>query len=152
MSQENIIVPCEHCDKTLDLSIQDHCPHCGNSCFAEPLPKNAKTLSDILDLSEEKNIIPKILDRIDLINRIKDKADPDAIVWDGFDNAIVGISHDGRIVYDLDYMRTILVNRDGMSLLDADEYLSYNVLNVMTSNSLFPIHIIIDFDLLNNTL
>jgi hypothetical protein len=152
MSQENIFVPCEHCDKTLDLSIQDHCPHCGNSCFAEPLPKNAKTLSDILDLSDEENVIPKILDRIDLINRLKDKADPDAIVWDGFDNAIVGVSHDGRIAYDLDLIRTILVNRDGMSLLDADEYMSYKILNVGTTNSLFPIHISIDFDLLKITL
>jgi hypothetical protein len=152
MSQENIFVPCEHCDKTLDLSIEDYCPHCGNSCFAEPLPKDAKTLSDILDLSEEENVIPKILDRIDVLNRLKEKADPDAIVWDGFDNAIIGINNEGRIVYDLDLMRTILMVRDGMSVIDADEYLSYNVFSIGTSNNLHPIHISIDFYLLNKPL
>jgi hypothetical protein len=32
-----IIVPCEHCGKTLDLNQEDTCNYCGLSCFLEPL-------------------------------------------------------------------------------------------------------------------
>ena len=32
------------------------------------------------------------------IEQIKELADPHAIVWDGFDNAIIGIDTDGKIV------------------------------------------------------
>jgi hypothetical protein len=28
-----IIVPCEHCGKTLDLNQEDTCNYCGLSCF-----------------------------------------------------------------------------------------------------------------------
>ena len=51
----------------------------------------------------------------------------DAIVLDGFDEAAVGTTEDGRIVYDFDRMAEILCKRDEMSKEEAEEYLDYNV-------------------------
>ncbi len=56
---------------------------------------------------------------------------PDAIVWDGFEDALIGIgSRCGQpalAVYDYDKMVEVLVKRDGMSVLDAIEYIDFNV-------------------------
>lgn len=70
-------------------------------------------------------------------NIVKDLAsiNPDAVTWDGFDDALVGIGEtwrdDGHIatvaVYDKRRMRGILMDRDGMSPDEADEYLDFNV-------------------------
>lgn len=49
---------------------------------------------------------------------------------DGFEDAVIGVFVDGdtpRVVYSKALMETILINRDGMSMEDAIEYLEYNV-------------------------
>ena len=51
-----------------------------------------------------------------------------ALTADGFDNAVIGLSYDGLFVYDIDDCVSILVE-DGMSLLEAEEYMDFNVLN-----------------------
>tara|TARA_R110000796_G_scaffold248122_2_gene374491 strand:- start:2871 stop:3113 length:243 start_codon:yes stop_codon:yes gene_type:complete len=51
-----------------------------------------------------------------------------ALTADGFDNAVIGLSYDGLFVYDIDDCVSILVD-DGMSLLEAEEYMDFNVLN-----------------------
>tara|TARA_R110001592_G_scaffold104307_2_gene293534 strand:+ start:3275 stop:3517 length:243 start_codon:yes stop_codon:yes gene_type:complete len=51
-----------------------------------------------------------------------------ALTADGFDNAVIGLSYDGLFVYDIDDCVSILVE-DGMSLLEAKEYMDFNVLN-----------------------
>ena len=51
-----------------------------------------------------------------------------ALTADGFDNAVIGLSYDGLFVYDVDDCVSILVE-DGMSLLEAEEYMDFNVLN-----------------------
>lgn len=46
---------------------------------------------------------------------------------DGFDEAIVGYCHvSGRVVYDVQKMIFTLVNRDGMEVDEALDYLEYN--------------------------
>ena len=53
-----------------------------------------------------------------------------AIVYDGFDGAIVGaIVHldSYKIVYDRDLMLSILMERDGLSYINAQDYLCFNV-------------------------
>lgn len=48
---------------------------------------------------------------------------------DGFDDAVIG--YDAvklRLVYDVDKMRSILVDQEGMSFDEAMEYLDFNVL------------------------
>jgi len=58
------------------------------------------------------------------------EVNPEAILWDGFDDAVVGIG--GRInlgpvaIYDRDKCLKILVEQ-GLSWEDAEEYFSYNV-------------------------
>ncbi len=48
---------------------------------------------------------------------------------DGFDDAVIGIDAVKlRLVYDVDKMRSILVDQEGMSFDEAMEYLDYNVL------------------------
>ena len=54
--------------------------------------------------------------------------------YDGFDDAIVGPASIWRsnsmvsvLVYDAELMRSILMNRDGMSAEDAREFIEFNI-------------------------
>jgi hypothetical protein len=64
--------------------------------------------------------------------------DPEAIVWDGFDDAIIGNDNNGRVVYDIDKMIEILSN--DMTEEEALEYLEFNVLCAYVGE-LTPVHI-----------
>ena len=59
---------------------------------------------------------------------ISDMGYEDAIVFDNpsYDSAIIGVSDDGRVVYDYEMMVQCLMAEDGMSELDAVEFISYN--------------------------
>ena len=47
---------------------------------------------------------------------------------DGFDDAVIGTCYNtGRIVYSIERMLVILMDRDKMSMEDAMDYFSYNV-------------------------
>jgi hypothetical protein len=72
---------------------------------------------------------------------IKELADPEAIVWNEFDNAIVGVDNMGRLVYDINKMISILVN-DDMTEEEAQEYLDFNVLSTYVGE-LTPVHVYI---------
>lgn len=56
--------------------------------------------------------------------------DPDAIRFEGLDEAIVGICHKGFIIYDYDKMASIFEGT-GMSEEDAFEWIDYNVIGTM---------------------
>ena len=49
-----------------------------------------------------------------------------AMVVEGFDDALVGTDWNGRAVYDGNRMATILAERDGMSFSEAVERLAFN--------------------------
>jgi hypothetical protein len=72
---------------------------------------------------------------------IKDMADPEAIVWDDFDDAIVGTDNMGRIVYDINKMIDVL-RQDDMTEEEAQEYLDFNVLSTYVGD-LTPVHVYI---------
>jgi thiamine monophosphate kinase len=76
-------------------------------------------------------------------DEIIDQADPEAIVWDGFDEAIIGHDNRGRLVYDIDLMVETLTREDEMSEEEAMEFLDYNTLNTFVGD-LTPIHIYIN--------
>jgi hypothetical protein len=76
-------------------------------------------------------------------DEIIDQADPEAIVWDGFDEAIIGRDNVGRLVYDIDLMVETLTRDDEMSEEEAMEFLDYNTLNTFVGD-LTPIHIYIN--------
>jgi hypothetical protein len=73
---------------------------------------------------------------------IKEFADPEAIQWDDFDDAIVGTDYSGRLVYDINKMIEVLVTRDEMSEEEAVEYLDFNVLSAYVGE-LTPVHVYI---------
>jgi hypothetical protein len=72
---------------------------------------------------------------------IKDMADPEAIVWDDFDDAIVGVDNIGRLVYDINKMVEVLM-KDDMTDEEALDYLDYNVFNNYVGE-LTPVHVYI---------
>ena len=52
----------------------------------------------------------------------------DAIVFDNpsYDRAIIGVSDDGRVIYDYEMMIQCLMTEDGMSVEEAADFVSYN--------------------------
>ena len=57
-------------------------------------------------------------------------AEEGIILYDGFENAFMGLAskyHSASAVYDYDKCLDILLNRDGMSPEQADEYMQFNV-------------------------
>ena len=47
---------------------------------------------------------------------------------DGYNNALIGTTHDGRLVYDYNKLVESIVRNDGMSELEAVEYIEYNII------------------------
>lgn len=64
---------------------------------------------------------------------------PEAILWDDLDDAIIGISIDNRVVYGLNKMM-LLFQTMGMSEDDAMEWIDYNILSAYVGEYT-PIHI-----------
>jgi hypothetical protein len=60
------------------------------------------------------------------------EANPDALLADGLEAALVGYTvnhhHPHVAVYDIDKCIDVLVERDGMTAEEADEFLSFNTL------------------------
>lgn len=61
-----------------------------------------------------------------------EEINPEALLCDGFDEAIIGMAERinlGPVVaYDVDKMLEIMVERDGMTYEEAMEYFGYNIL------------------------
>ena len=51
-----------------------------------------------------------------------------AYVFDNpsYDNAIIGVSDDGRVVYDFEMMIKCLMEEENMSEIDASDFIGYN--------------------------
>lgn len=66
----------------------------------------------------------------DIREAICDMGYEDAIVFDNpdYDKAIVGVSDDGRVVYDYYAMIECLMEADGMTHEEAMEFISYNTI------------------------
>jgi hypothetical protein len=48
---------------------------------------------------------------------------------DGYDDAAIGVSTDGRLVYSVEKMIEILIRDGGLNKVDAIEWLEYNTFN-----------------------
>lgn len=61
---------------------------------------------------------------------LSDMGYDDAVVFENpdYDNAILGVTHDGRAVYDYDRMVGCLMDEDGMEYIDAVEFIDYNTI------------------------
>ena len=67
---------------------------------------------------------------------------PEAIVWDDLDDAIIGYHSDGKVVYDQDKIIDILMERDGMTSEDAIEHFHFNIGGAHVGEYT-PLHIIV---------
>ena len=52
---------------------------------------------------------------------------PEAMLADGHDHAIMGYSTDGRVIYSVDMIVEALVERDGMTPDEAIEFFNFNI-------------------------
>jgi hypothetical protein len=148
---ENVI-KCEFCEGQIDLDTTDTCPKCNKSIFLDP--NKDKTLLDILLDDEEKKKVPTYETNImanALVEELYERADPDALRLDGFEYAIIGVGINGAIIYDYDKMVTILVIRDKMEVIEAEEFIQYNIIDTKMEG-LLPILIKLDFYLLTHSL
>lgn len=48
-----------------------------------------------------------------------------------YKNALIGVSHDNRAVYDYDKMVACLMTEDGMTEEEAEEFIDYNTIGVL---------------------
>ena len=64
---------------------------------------------------------------------------PEAVLWDGLDDAIIGISIDNRTVYGLNKM-ILLFQEQGMSEEEAMEWIDFNIISAYVGEYT-PIHI-----------
>lgn len=57
----------------------------------------------------------------------------DVVIFEnpGFDDALIGVSHDNRAIYDYDVMVDCLVNNDGFDYDDAVEFIEYNTIRAL---------------------
>ena len=57
----------------------------------------------------------------------------ESIVFDNpsYDDAIVGVTTDGNVVYDFNLMVESLMNHDGMNEADAIEFIEYNTIRAI---------------------
>ena len=56
-----------------------------------------------------------------------------AVVFDDpdYDDAYIGISHDGRVIYSYDRMIESLMEKDGMTYEEAMEFIDYNTIRAI---------------------
>lgn len=60
--------------------------------------------------------------------------DVPVVVMDGYDDAVIGITLDNRLIYSLDKIRQMLMDVDGMTQEDAEDYISYNIVGSINPN------------------
>lgn len=62
-----------------------------------------------------------------------DMGHEEALLFDNpdYDEAIVGVTDDGQVVYDYDKMVQILVERDGYEETEAIEWIEYNTIRAL---------------------
>lgn len=48
-----------------------------------------------------------------------------------YDNAIIGVSHDDRVIYDYDKMIEYLVNTEHISVEEAADFISYDTMRAL---------------------
>jgi hypothetical protein len=157
---ENLI-RCELCENIIDLDQSDSCDKCGKSIFLSPEEHNQenirsedKTLMETLlknEFFQNRETIENIIEFNFRVNDLIKKCDPDAKILLGMNEAIVGKTTDGRLVYDSDKILYLLNNKYGFPLTSLDEFLNTEIYNI-TEGKLSPIFISLDFELIKLSL
>ena len=64
---------------------------------------------------------------------------PDAVLWDDLDDAVIGMTDNGNVAYDVSKIHDIFMSQ-GMTLDEAIEFTEYNVLSAYVGE-FTPVHI-----------
>lgn len=67
---------------------------------------------------------------------------PEAVLWDGMDDAIIGITTNGHAVYETSKIHEILMRDSEMTLDDAIDYAEYNIFGAHVGE-FTPIHVVL---------
>jgi len=67
---------------------------------------------------------------------------PEALKADGFDDCVIGMTHDGCIAYDAYKMIQQLMDKNGMTHEDAVDYFDFNIAGAYLGDST-PVYIYI---------
>lgn len=66
------------------------------------------------------------------IQRYAEENNLNIALIDGFDGStILGLSHDDKVIYSFDKMIQYLKKRDGMSAIEAQDYIEYNTIRAL---------------------
>ena len=70
------------------------------------------------------------------------QTNPEAVLWDGLDEAIIGVSSEGKAVYDVRMLESIIWrnNKKHITPDEAKEWVEYNILSSYVGEYT-PIHI-----------
>lgn len=68
---------------------------------------------------------------------------PEAILWDNLDECIVGISVDGRVLYDTHRLLYYFTTVEELSEEDALEHINYNIIGSYVGE-FTPLHVILN--------
>ena len=64
-----------------------------------------------------------------------------AVTWDGFDDAIIGQTTSGRVVYDVEKILAVLMARDEMSR-DVEDFFWFNI-ECARVGDMTPVHVFV---------
>lgn len=82
---------------------------------------------------DKSRFIEKEEPKISAAERIKDAGFDEVILFcnPSYEDALIGITEDGRAVYDYQKMVAWLVEHDGMNEEDAEEWIAYNTIGAL---------------------
>ena len=70
---------------------------------------------------------------------IERQLEPGTVILEGFDDAYIGRSHDGRAVYDKHRMMGILIKKDGMTEEEATDNIENEIVRALAEVDRAPI-------------
>ena len=68
-----------------------------------------------------------------IIDEIQHLLDDEAIILDGLDEAIMGYSQDGLLIYGYELMLDIFMKQNDWTQLEAEEWIDFNVLGLLNN-------------------
>jgi len=68
-----------------------------------------------------------------IIEEIQPLLDDGAIILDGLDEAIMGYSQDGLLIYGYDLMLDLFMKQNEWTQLEAEEWIDFNVLGLLNN-------------------
>jgi len=71
--------------------------------------------------------------QIMIIEEIRHLLDDEAIILDGLDEAIMGYSQDGLLIYGYDLMLDLFMKQNEWTQLEAEEWIDFNVLGLLNN-------------------